>query len=91
MNKRNTKIKEQREYTKKIIDCVAYCQVGGIGQRGAEESEKFENPGNFRRVVQLLAKHNTEFKAQLHKRSKTRMVITCHTERYGKGDCESGP
>ena len=59
---RNEKITEQREYTKKLVDCIVYCQVGGIGLRGTDESDDSENPGNFRRVVKLLAKHSTEFK-----------------------------
>ena len=30
---------DQREYTKKLMDCVAYCQVGEIALRGHDETE----------------------------------------------------
>ena len=55
-----------------MIDCIAYCQVGGIGLRGSDESIDSNNPGNFRRVVNLLAKNNTDFKEQLEKRRNTK-------------------
>ena len=48
---RNATITDQREYTNKIIDGVTYCQVGGIGLRGGDETGKPYNPGNFRRIV----------------------------------------
>ena len=54
------------------MDCVSYCQVGGIALRGHDETENSENPGNFRRIVKLLAKHLPEFKEQLKEEKKQR-------------------
>ena len=70
IRKRETGKIDQREYTKKLIDCIAYCQVGGITLRGADESDDSDNPGNFRRAVKLLSKHNTDFKIQFERRKK---------------------
>ena len=72
MAQRNLVKVDQREYTKKLMDCVAYCQVGGIALRGHDETEISENPGNFLRTVTLLAKHVPEFKEQLKKRKNTK-------------------
>ena len=54
------------------MDCVAYCQIGGIALRGFDETESSKNPGNYRRVIKLLAKHVPEFKQQLKKRKNTK-------------------
>ena len=40
-----------------LMDCGAYCQIGGISLRGLDETESSENPGNYRRVINLLEKH----------------------------------
>ena len=70
--KRDAGILDQREYLKKLIDCVAYCQVGGIALRGADETESSDNPGNFKRAVKLLSRHCSEFNEQLRKRKNSK-------------------
>ena len=72
VKKRESARTDQREYTKQLIDCIAYCQVRGIGLRGADEGIDTKNPGKYRRVVNLLAKNNTQYKAQLEKRRSTK-------------------
>ena len=45
IRKREIENIDQREYTKKIVDCITYWQVGGITLRGADESDDSDNPG----------------------------------------------
>ena len=63
---------DQQEYTKKLMDCVAYCQIRGIALRGLDKTESSENPGSYRRVIKIMAKHVLEFKQQLKKRRNTK-------------------
>ena len=37
LGKRELEKRDQHEYTKKLIDCVAYCQTWGIVLRGLDE------------------------------------------------------
>ena len=47
VTQRNSIKIDQREYTKKLMDCVTYCQVGGIALCGHDETESSENLVTF--------------------------------------------
>ena len=58
-------ISENRRYVLTVMQAVLYCAQQGIALRGHDESADSMNPGNFRSLISLLARHTPELSRQL--------------------------
>lgn len=50
-----------RHYIKTIAEVILLCARQDIALRGHDESDKSENPGNFKAILQLVANHDDQF------------------------------
>ena len=50
-----------RHYIKTIAEVILLCARQDIALRGHDESDKSENPGNFKAILHLIANHDDQF------------------------------
>lgn len=53
-----TKVKENRHYIKTIGEVIMLTVTQGMAQRGHREGHEDVNPGNVRKILQFVAKHD---------------------------------
>ena len=67
-SERARNIKENRHLIRCCAECVLYCERQCIALRGDKERlNQAENPGNFLALMKVLAEHDSQLKAHLHR------------------------
>ena len=61
----NEKVKKNRQFLSKIIDCVKFCGKYELPLRGHDESSSSHNPGVFRGLINFISKFDLELNSQI--------------------------